>query len=204
VATVPALRWGVPSCFCNRTGCAVSFTLSFVLTHDVCRPDDFRCGPFCGSRRGPSPTCSVQCAGATCNPIQGNIDGKLLFLDVSGDVYPRDGDSAAVTPAGCCSACGKTDGCNAWVVCNNPQGCGQGCQAFARQLGPFHSCSDTDSWPYQMCSLKRVSSTSTPPTFPGGIAWPRRTGFATLSIGIPFCCDLLHGLHLFTWPATGL
>ena len=31
-------------------------------------------------------------------------------------------------------ACQETDGCNAWVVCTNKDGCGGGCPAYAKQF----------------------------------------------------------------------
>jgi hypothetical protein len=74
-------------------------------------------------------------------------------------------------------ACQDTDGCNAWVVCTNKDGCGSGCTAYAKQFkaplaysdklphafwGNWGSCQG-DKWAFGMCSLKKVADVKNPP-----------------------------------------
>jgi hypothetical protein len=40
------------------------------------------------------------------------------------------------------------------------------------RLGTFHGCTNDDKYPYQMCSLKTVTNTASPPLFPNGAHSP--------------------------------
>eukprot|EP00877_Chromochloris_zofingiensis_P002679 jgi/Chrzof1/12411/Cz06g33150.t1 len=132
-------------------------------------------------------TCSTECADDSCNPQQVNLGGELMVLAYGSDQNITGLATApAGTPQRCCAACRNADGCNGWVFCNDPQGCGRGCadhtrrvaamnlsaaeaddQAPIMQFGQNAACNG-DKWPYGMCSLKILADTANPPVFRSG------------------------------------
>jgi len=74
--------------------------------------------------------------------------------------------------ADCCRLCKHIGSCNVWSYCNNPAGCGLGCQPemhnymyeptlntwnldpeqHPARLNPQHQCLDNGAWPYQTCT----------------------------------------------------
>lgn len=67
------------------------------------------------------------------NRQEWNVKGEVLILD-AGSVM-----NSYIDDDSCNNACARTPGCNAWVFCNNEQGCGQGCKAHTQQ-NPAREC----------------------------------------------------------------
>ncbi len=87
-----------------------------------------------------------------CNQQSANIGGKVLTLDVNSMTYTRANQRAVPTPAACCAACEKVDGCNAWGFCSDPNGCGgQGsCKAYVAKNPKITSSLDVTRYPVQV------------------------------------------------------
>lgn len=144
--------------------------------------DPWKCGQKCTHS---PPSCQTLCAGPDCNPIQQNINAEVLVLDISSFEYPKFGDADYQTPPECCDICKEQNDCNAWVLCNNAAGCGEGCLAYTKStspanlddrlpiksFGPFKGCVG-DKYPRGTCSLKKLptSQLSHPPVWPNGAA----------------------------------
>lgn len=134
----------------------------------------------CTSVWSPGGPSTTACADASCNPKQANLAGQVLVLSVASMLYTHGGfDAAGSNPADCCKICKNTDLCNAWVFCNQREGCGPkgSCSAYINSLnatamrqdassarlpvigwGSFGGrCNEDGTWPFQMCSLKQVT-----------------------------------------------
>ncbi|WIA38480.1 hypothetical protein OEZ86_001802 [Tetradesmus obliquus] len=91
----------------------------------------------CTSVWSPGGPSTTACADASCNPKQANLAGQVLVLSVASMLYTHGGFNAAGSnPADCCKICKNTDLCNAWVFCNQREGCGPkgSCSAYINSL----------------------------------------------------------------------
>eukprot|EP01025_Chloroclados_australasicus_P023511 TRINITY_DN237_c0_g1_i1.p1 TRINITY_DN237_c0_g1~~TRINITY_DN237_c0_g1_i1.p1 ORF type:complete len:310 (-),score=15.72 TRINITY_DN237_c0_g1_i1:369-1298(-) len=119
---------------------------------------------------------SLHVTAQTCSYESGNLQGRIVYLNLasydSGYEYI---DSAE----DCCNACNQKaeTSCNAWTYCDDPNGCGLGCNDYMDQwrsardnedwdwidkFAPYYWIYESlqkdsecgDKWPYKTCSLK--------------------------------------------------
>eukprot|EP01024_Parvocaulis_polyphysoides_P050837 TRINITY_DN4963_c0_g1_i2.p1 TRINITY_DN4963_c0_g1~~TRINITY_DN4963_c0_g1_i2.p1 ORF type:complete len:434 (+),score=70.12 TRINITY_DN4963_c0_g1_i2:67-1302(+) len=133
--------------------------------------------PWKCSKNDPTGCCGLnpelyQCADDSCGARQSNIQAKLLKFDVNFERYTRYGGTIGASPFECCELCKENDWCDAWVFCNNEEGCGTGCKATIKDLNnkftyaelgspnPWEElseaklCTDSDAFTFRLCSLK--------------------------------------------------
>jgi len=139
----------------------------------------------CSSVWSPAGPPTTACADSTCNPRQVNLGGDLQVLSIGSLSLTRGNSSpTGSSTADCCTQCKNQEGCNAWVFCNQKEGCGPkgGCTAYVNSLpkvsgtpssgswmvfpikgfGQFGGCGPEGRWPNQMCSFKLTADPAKP------------------------------------------
>jgi hypothetical protein len=162
----------------------------------ACSPGSVR-NPLCPAPADGDERCDLVqcqpnagCASATCNAVQGHIIADEILAV---DAWFQRTSSCMKTSwslAECCKLCQDTLECNAWSYCNRPDGCGSSClpqlhnyqytpslnlwkldpRDYPHRLNPDHTCLLNGQWPYQTCSLKKITRSldvHDPPLEPG-------------------------------------
>jgi hypothetical protein len=70
--------------------------------------------------------------GQCCRNI--NIAGELLVIDAGSLIYTEDNRYVVTSVSDCEGFCEITPGCQAYVYCNNPNGCGY-CSSYMEEYG---------------------------------------------------------------------
>jgi hypothetical protein len=146
---------------------------------------------FCSSFACPPRQCVANEANVTitstsndCMATNANLEAEVLVLDVnSWESYSVHTPPRVTTALECCDLCKNTTDCNAWTFCFRPEGCGEGCVSNKTtglpgvrsqnciELGPHSFCGKNGTYPYLMCSLKRVSDFNNITFYPNGEEW---------------------------------
>lgn len=140
---------------------------------------------FCDSISCSTPQCvervqieSNTSATANCSAVNGNLQGKIVVLDVNSWTTSNGAQRPpnVTTAVQCCEYCRRTTGCNAWTFCFRPEGCGTGCPSDGctskncSGLGPFSRCTVDGRYPFLTCSLKSVDLSNLT-YWPGDLDW---------------------------------
>eukprot|EP01025_Chloroclados_australasicus_P020299 TRINITY_DN213_c0_g1_i7.p1 TRINITY_DN213_c0_g1~~TRINITY_DN213_c0_g1_i7.p1 ORF type:complete len:326 (-),score=20.71 TRINITY_DN213_c0_g1_i7:276-1253(-) len=125
---------------------------------------------------GPEHPKMYECADDSCGPRQSNLQAKLLDLDVDTGKYTvqqlstpdiRISFTLGGSPLECCQECKDNHSCDAWVFCNNENGCGSRCRETIQEInqanltGKQYSeslCTAENKFGFRMCSLKQFEN----------------------------------------------
>lgn len=183
--------------FCQLPGTCAFCPICPICTEG---PDGFPSGcgfcRFCSPIACPPKQCVVEKTEANitiastsseCMATNANLEAEVLVLDVnSWASYSVQSPPVVTTARECCDLCKNTTDCNAWTFCFHPEGCGEGCMSGnttgvaggnstvvknCTKLGSYSSCGKNGTYPYLMCSLKRISDLNNITYYPNGKDW---------------------------------